>query len=271
MTKDDLIGLICERITRDHEGLRRAFLQHHDVTGTRFAVVTDLLTDAVAHEVYRSFPSVSDMRLLSSFRERKYTFKQLDSTPRLLRDVTTAIQDAKVVSLVEQITGISHQVPDPSLYAGGISTMTTGHFLNPHIDNSHDGERLHYRVLNLLYYVTPDWRPEYGGTLELWNEKVTEALTIPSQFNSLVLMETNRRSWHSVSPIVHRGQRCCVSNYYFSKQSPEGQDYFHVTSFCARPEQRYRRAVSLVDNLARNGLRKVWRYGLGRSDVYKPQ
>jgi Rps23 Pro-64 3,4-dihydroxylase Tpa1-like proline 4-hydroxylase len=271
MTKDDLVGLICERITRDQEGVRQAFSRRHDITGTRSAMVTDLLPDAVAQEVYQSFPSVNDMRLLSSFRERKYTSKQLDSTPRLLRDITTAVQDARVVSLVGQITGIAHQVPDPSLYAGGISSMTLGHFLNPHLDNSHDGARLHYRVLNLLYYVTPNWQPEYGGNLELWNEKVTKAMTIPSQFNSLVIMETNRRSWHSVSPIVHQGQRCCVSNYYFSKQSPEGQDYFHVTSFCARPEQRYRRAVSLVDNLARNGLRKVWRYGLGRKDVYRPQ
>lgn len=271
MTKNELVRLICERIKRDQEELRQTFLRRSDKTGTRFVIISNLLPDALAHEIYQSLPAVSQMRLLSSFRERKYTFKQLDLSPNLLKEITIAIQDPKVVSLVEQITGIAHQVPDPSLYAGGISTMMTGHFLNPHIDNSHDGDRLHYRVLNLLYYVTPDWKPEYGGNLELWNDKVTQAITIPSQFNSLVVMETNRRSWHSVSPVVHGGQRCCVSNYYFSKQSPEGEDYFHVTSFCARPEQRLRRAVSMVDSLARNGLRKIWRYGLGRKDVYRPQ
>ena len=269
--KNEVVNLICQRLERDQEGLRQTFLRRNEKIGTRFVAVSNLLPDDLAHEIYRSLPSVNQMRLLSSFRERKYTFKQLDLAPSLLKDITVAIQDPKVVSLVEQITGISHQVPDPLLYAGGISIMTAGHFLNPHIDNSHDGERNHYRVLNLLYYVTPNWKPEYGGNLELWNHKVEECITIPSQFNSLVIMETNRKSWHSVNPIVYNGQRCCVSNYYFSTQSPEGEDYFHVTSFCARPEQKVRRAVSAVDNLARSGLRKIWRYGLGRKDVYKAQ
>jgi Rps23 Pro-64 3,4-dihydroxylase Tpa1-like proline 4-hydroxylase len=46
--------------------------------------------------------------------------------------------------------------------------MTRGHYLNPHIDNSHDKFRADYRVLDLLYYTSPDWQVEFGGSLELW-------------------------------------------------------------------------------------------------------
>ena len=42
-------------------------------------------------------------------------------------------------------------------------------FLNPHIDNSHDGDIRLYRALNLLYYVFPSWQRSNGGNLELWD------------------------------------------------------------------------------------------------------
>ena len=93
--------------------------------------------------------------------------------------------------------------------------MAPGHFLNPHIDNSHDGDQKNYRVLNLLYYITPGWRSENGGNLELWDQKVTKPVEIPSLFNRLVLMSTNDKSWHSVNEVKADSRRCCISNYYF--------------------------------------------------------
>ena len=149
--------------------------------------------------------------------------------------------------------------------------MVKGNFLNPHIDDSHDSERKYYRTLNLLYYVTPDWKPEYGGNLELWDKKVKKALVIPSLFNRLVIMETNLNAWHSVNPVLYDGQRCCVSNYYFSRFSPESREYFHVTSFSARPHQLFRRALAKTDNLMRNGLRFIFQKGVGKHDVYTPK
>ena len=99
--------------------------------------------------------------------------------------------------------------------------MGADDFLNPHIDNSHDSKRETYRRLNLLYYITPDWSAENGGNLELWDKKVQNPKQIVSHFNRLVVMETNKKSWHSVEPVsVERG-RCCISNYYFSKQSQQ--------------------------------------------------
>lgn len=40
-----------------------------------------------------------------------------------------------------------------------------------------------YRALNLLYYVSPGWRLENGGNLELWDEHVTTPMTVESRFN----------------------------------------------------------------------------------------
>ncbi len=270
ITQEALAHLIVERLQRDEAELTKTFAASSADIQTRHLVVDNLLPEDVARGFYPCFPEKERMRQLSSFRERKFTFKQLDQVPSLLKNITLAIQSPDVVAIVERITGIPDQVADPRLYAGGISLMAKDNFLNPHIDNSHDGERKLYRRLNLLYYVTPDWKPEYGGSLELWDLKVRRAVVLPSLFNRLLIMETNRFSWHSVSPVRHEGQRCCVSNYYFSEHSPEGRDYFHVTSFDARPEQIFRRWVSRADNALRMGLRRLVSKGVGKKDVYQP-
>jgi hypothetical protein len=147
--------------------------------------------------------------------------------------------------------------------------MTRGHFLDPHIDNSHDGEGRLYRVLNLLYYVTPDWRAENGGNLELWDEAVRRRVELTSLFNRLVIMQTDRTSWHSVNPVRAEGPRCCVSNYYFSPHSPNAVEGSHITLFAGRPEQPLRRLLAAADGHARTLLRRVIRRGLAKEDVYR--
>ena len=141
-----------------------------------------------------------------------------------------------MVALVGEITGLKALEPDTELYAGGLSLMAKGGYLRPHLDNSHDKDRGRYRVLNLLYYVTPGWTEADGGSLQLWDAGPKGApRTIASHFNRLVMMATNRTSWHSVNEIQADGVRCCVSNDYFSALSPERADYFHATSFRAEP------------------------------------
>ena len=265
--RNKLSALIVARLRRDADALRASFARTAGIR-TRYAVVDEVLPAEIAGRVYAAFPPPHGMRLLSTFRERKCTSKALETMDPLIADVTFAFQSPEVIAEVADITGIRDMVGDPQLYAGGISSMTRGHFLNPHIDNSHDGERRNYRVLNLLYYVTPDWKPEFGGNLELWDESVHERIEIPSLFNRLVIMETNHYSWHSVNRVELNGNRCCVSNYYFSPHPPTGRELFHITFFQARPEQPLLRLLTSVDSHARTLLRKLLKGGLGRKDLY---
>ena len=136
--------------------------------------------------------------------------------------------------------------------------MAKGAYLRPHLDNSHDKRRERYRVLNLLYYVTPDWQVDYGGSLQLWDDGPgSTPRTFPSYFNSLAIMLTNKESWHSVNEVRHDGRRCCVSNYYFSRKSPEAADYFHATSFRGEPGQVSADLMMRADNTLRTTALKV--------------
>lgn len=266
--RDELVNLILERLNRDAEKIAADFAFEKGVA-THFCAIDDLLPSDLAHKIAQAFPNGRDMRLMKSFREHKYTSKSLDKYDPLIADITFAFQDKRVIDKVAELTGICDAVGDPHLYAGGLSAMERGHFLNPHLDNSHDGEQQNYRVLNLLYYITPDWQPENGGNLELWNHNVTKPVEIASLFNRLVLMATNDKSWHSVNQVNADGARQCVSNYYFSPHSPNGYETTHVTYFMARPEQKLRRIVTKLDSNVRTALRKLKKDGFAKKDVFE--
>lgn len=265
--KEQYVQMILERLERDSAAIKADFETPKGVA-TKFVAIDDLLPPAEAEKLAAAFPESGRMRSLDSFREKKFTSKALDRFDPIVANATFAFQDERVIEKIAELTGIRDVVGDPHLYAGGISAMERGNFLNPHIDNSHDGERRNYRVLNLLYYITQEWEAAYGGNLELWDDKVATRVEIPSLFNRLVLMATNDKSFHSVNEVKADKPRRCISNYYFSPHSPNGYDTFHVTYFMARPEQKLRRLLTRVDSDVRTFVRRFKKDGLSRKDVY---
>jgi Rps23 Pro-64 3,4-dihydroxylase Tpa1-like proline 4-hydroxylase len=266
--RSQFVDLIAHTLNERREEIKGAFASSKHEVDTRYVVIDDFLPLLVAQRIGRAFPEASSMRLMNSFREKKYTSKNFDQFDPILGDITFSFQNQKIVELIGDLTDIKEQIPDGSLYAGGLSTMTFGCFLMPHIDNSHDSSRTYYRTLNLLYYATEDWAEVNGGNLQLWDCDVRNAVTIHSKFNRLVLMETTPTSWHSVNPVLVEASRNCVSNYYFSRRSPTGEDYFNVTSFAAPPSQPLLRMRCKLDALARQLVRKFHPDGVGQIDVY---
>lgn len=233
--------------------------------------IDDLLPEAIVLQIYNAFPKPSEMILKNTIRERKYIAVQMDQYNPLLEEIIYAFQQPEIVKLVSEICQIDGLIPDENLYAGGISMMDHTHYLNPHLDNSHDKDRNYWRVLNLLYYVTPDWQPENGGNLELWPDGLdNKPITIIGKFNRLAVMATHNNSLHSVSPVTFEGARCCVSNYYFSANPLLESDSFHVTSFRARPGNKLNDAVLQLDAWLRMNLRKLFTKGIKENPhVYK--
>lgn len=254
LKRDVLAREICDRLDARAQDLARQWDESKPV---RHFVVDDVLPVEWAQRIHAAFPQRDAMTLKKSWRELKYVAAQMDKHDPLLEESIFSFQMPAVVERIARLTGLSSLEPDEMLYAGGISLMAPGHFLNPHIDNSHDKFRQRYRALNLLYYVSPDWSKERGCNLELWPDGPRgEPITVVSRFNRLVVMMTYRSSWHSVSPNTSQQDRCCVSNYYFSKRPLESvADYYHVTEFRGRPEQPVRDVLLRADNWLRTVIR----------------
>mgnify|MGYP001275434827 FL=1 len=267
MIKDTEISkLIYKKILSIKSNLIRDWVNPIN-TNTKHLVIDNLLPDDLCMNIYTSFPKdFSSFHKRSSFREKKKTSANMSLYDEIINNCLYAFQNRKVLNIISEITSIAALEADEKLYAGGISAMTKGDYLNPHIDNSHDMERLKYRRLNLLYYVTPNWEIKNGGNFELWDKNVKSPKVITSNFNRLVIMETTKRSWHSVNKVVSNNTRYCISNYYFTKKKPseDKDNYFHVTSFSGRPDEIFKRGYSQVDNLLRNSFSKFLRFGRGK-------
>lgn len=250
-----LADLILEKLDTAKEKLKVEFNESGRINS---CFIDDLLPEVVANNIYNSFPSPEEMVLYKSMRENKRIAAQMDLYNPLLEEAVFAFQDERILNIVEEITGLKEITPDEHLYAGGISLMSTGNYLNPHLDNSHDNDRENYRVLNLLYYVTPNWKISNGGNLELWDNGMHKPQRIiHSKFNRLVLMITNKSSIHSVSKVEGEGKRCCISNYYFSHKPAESSEYFHVTSFYGRPDEPIKNVFLRADAFIRKIIRKI--------------
>lgn len=247
ITRHELTELIVHRLNAAKADLKKQFFIKHPHSIAKHFTLDDLLPTEIAHSIYNHFPKAKQMHLLRKYGGIKLKYCHLKDASLLLQEINAAIQDPKVVAIIEDITEIKGQIPDPSRFAGGISMLLKGYFINPHLDNSHDVDRQCYRTANVLYYVSPDWRLENGGNYELWDKTITHRLVVPSLFNRLLVMETHRSSWHAVNPVLCDAPRCCVFNYYFSKQSPENVDYFfNASSFRPRPDQKCRRLLAQV-------------------------
>ena len=269
METAEIASFILKRLSDSSSEIRSQWA-NPEGSHTRHFVIDDFLPRELAESIYTAFPRNAEGFVdRQSFREKKKTLVDLSQHPAVLTAATYAMQDPLVVQAIAELVGFDQIVPDDTLYAGGLSMMFQGDFLNPHIDNSHDAKRNMYRRLNLLYYVAPDWMLENGGNFELWDSAVKQQKTIVSKFNRLVVMETNKASWHSVSSVKVDAVRCCVSNYYFSKISSDESDYFHVTSFSGRPEETGRRLLGFFDNKIRNTASKILGGGRGRAMMNK--
>lgn len=257
----DISKLIAERLTAKTASLQQQFLESKDKIGYFF--VDDLLPEELALAIHTNFPKLSETKAKKDLREYKYIAYQMDKYHKLLEEVIYAFQEKNVVDAISKITNLPRLLPDENLYAGGLSLMAKDNYLNPHLDNSHDKDRKLWRVLNLLYYVTPNWKTSNGGNLEVWPNGIKEnPIEITSKFNRLAIMATHNYSWHSVNKVQVDGVRCCVSNYYFSETPLLKEDSFHVTLFRGRREEKGKDLLLKLDNSVRSGVRKLFKNGV---------
>ena len=253
-TRYTLAALIVERLRAMRRMLdvqwRRHEIQH--------LVVDDLFPQRIAQALFHEFPGPEQMTLHRGLEQRIYVKRNFGPQRSLLEEAVRAFQQPEVAQVLSEVVGASRLLPDTQLDASGISLISRGGFLNPHIPQSHDDLRQHYRVLNLVYHVTPDWRLSDGGHLELWHAGPNgHPTTTLAKFNRLIVMATHRASWNSISRVDARRHRCSLFNCYYSPCSLNMGEYGHLDVFRGRPEQKIRDLLLRGERSARLLLRKL--------------
>lgn len=118
-------------------------------------------------------------------------------------------------NLLKKVTGIDSLYPDYGLHGGGWHMHSSGGKLNIHKDYSIHPKLNLQRKLNLIVYLTENWNPDWGGSLEFWshnpeeNKPKEKVKDIECIFNRAVLFDTTQNSWHGLPIEIN-----CPENVY---------------------------------------------------------
>lgn len=88
-------------------------------------------------------------------------------------------------------------VPDYGLHGGGLHQHGSGGKLNVHLDYNLHPKLPLQRRLNLIVYLTKDWKDEWGGHLGLYENQTKLSKKILPKYNRAVIFDT-RNAWHGL-------------------------------------------------------------------------
>jgi len=167
--------------------------------------------------------------------KREYKPDELSPKPRTL---FYAFNSRPFLTVIENITGITGLIPDPFYAGAGFHEIHTGGHLSVHADFNHHKPMDVERRINVLIYLNDDWREEYGGQLELWDEQMTRSVqSVVPIANRCVIFNTTSTSHHgNPNPVnVPDGRtRKSIALYYYTATWDRSKRS-HSTQFQVRP------------------------------------
>lgn len=214
-------------------------------------LLKDFLDPAVAARMARQFPQPGSdaWTQYKHANENKLGMPKRELFPETIGAVVDELNSPDFVAWISALTGIPNLMADPMLEGGGLHQSGPGGYLNVHTDFSmHHFHTNWHRRVNLILYLNPGWREEWGGALELWEPKMARCgAKYPPLFNHALIFNTDERSLHGFpDPLAcpPGESRKSVALYYYTvdtgrKSSPHSTDYF------ARPQDGWAKSAAI--------------------------
>ena len=108
---------------------------------------------------------------------------------------------------------------DPTLHGGGLHVTGPGGWLNTHLDyDRHPHVPDRRRAVNLIAFLNPEWRPEWGGALCLCDPSGAVVERIHPTPGRLAAFEVSDLSYHGVEPVAADcpAERVTAAVYFLS-------------------------------------------------------
>jgi hypothetical protein len=213
-------------------------------------VIDDFFPEDVANVLLDEFEQEEDAwKHYHHYNERKKALTEYDRMPPKTQEVFNALQSERAIDIVAMFSGLDGLISDPGLEGAGMHVVEPGGFLNVHTDFlTHTKQRSWSRHINILVYLNKDWREEWCGNLELWDDDLTECVqSIEPVFNRCVIFNTLAKSYHGhphklVCP-EGRNRKSLLLYYY----RDEGHDLaLSSTNYQPLPEDSAARAAMIA-------------------------
>ncbi len=209
--------------------------------------IPSFFNEQVLDKVLEEFPDLSkkDAIKFDAAKEIKFAGKGERFFGPETRKFMHYLNSEPFLKFIQTLTGIQEPlIGDPYFEGAGQHEIKRGGLLKVHSDfNKHALLDLDRRV-NVLVYLNKDWKEEYGGHFELWDQEMTHCVTkILPEFNTMAIFSTTSYSYHGHPDPLNcpdDRSRKSLALYYYSTGRPaeeivKGQEV-HSTLFKERKD-----------------------------------
>jgi hypothetical protein len=217
-----------------------------------FIKIDDFLEPSIVSKIADAFPdfehALEDGRAFDGVNERrKVQITDSRRFPKPIAELNAALASSDFLADLSYVSGIPDLLADSHLVGGGMHLTGSGGRLDVHVDFNFMEERALHRRMNLLLYLNPNWKSEWGGEIQLWDKEVQRCeQAFAPVLNRCVIFETSEISYHGVTPVAREAPfpRHSFATYYYTQEAPPNwSGNIHSTVFRARPEERLRKYI----------------------------
>lgn len=242
-------------LTLDHDRLQHLAKKHasdyRNAKPFEHVIIDNFLPENVAERFHDVFPAPDEKVWLDWTKRNLVTqpgkqgigdiFPLIHGRPDIAM-MLSIFNSAPFISFVEALSGIEGLCPDPYFLGGGLHQILPGGLLRVHSDFNYHNRLKLFRRVNVLIYMNKDWRPEYNGALEMWdqNAKSLQKEVFPI-FNRCVIFNTHNNALHGHPKPLATPEgitRKSIALYYYTAAAWPGDEKPRLGRYFSAGDER---------------------------------
>ena len=163
-------------------------------------VIDNFLNEEYAEQLYTLFPeNFNDWYVYENPIEVKYAFDNINHLESPLKDYFYHLSTPDIVSVFSYISGINELEYDEYLHGAGLHSHPRHGRLQIHLDYEKHPYSGKERRLNIILFLSKDWKEEWNGHNELWGTDLKKCVRKTAvKFNRAIIFKTNDVSFHGL-------------------------------------------------------------------------
>jgi len=223
-------------------------------------VIDGLFDSNFMLKIEKDYPLIEDVSWWSydNHFEKKFAYDNIRNLPDSIQEYFKIINSWDFVKKIEEVTGITGLIADPSLWGAGLHRIERGGKLDIHADFNYHRLTGWRRRLNIITFLNKNWDESYGGHTELWDKDMKECVVkVLPIFNRTVMFVVDDDTFHGhPDPLMcpeNMTRRSLAAYYYTLHDDNINEINLRSTDYKKRPSDLTNKKIEKMREERRKG------------------